>query len=293
MRYSRPTDDTKVYRYTKTTSLLQTFLVLLRARLLVRRVHRLVHLELHGELALPLGRSAEVSDVPEHVPQRHVRLQNDVGAVRRRVGHQTLALGYGGQHGRLKLVRSHHLHLHYRLQNNGVRVHVALLEGALGSELEGNVGRVHLVRLAVVHHDARVHHLATAEQPLPAALAEPALDGGDVVRGDVVANQLVDELDVQVAVHLLADGLQVPDDLAVLAGSAGLALVRVREVHPRSHGLAVVHNGRPRLNGEVVLPLHALDVDPQVELPHAAQNGLLALLVHGYAERRVLALEPV
>jgi hypothetical protein len=42
----------------------------------------------------------------------------------------------------------------------------------------------------------------------------------------------------------------------------------------------------------LVLALHALDVDVEVQLAHAADDGLAALCVVAHAERGVFALEP-
>ena len=87
--------------------------------------------------------------------------------------------------------------------------------------------------------------------------------------------------------------LDVARHLAVLAGAAGLLLVRVAELRVQSDRLAVgdLRLARDHLAG--VLALHALDVDLEVQLAHAADDGLGRLLVAVDAEGRVLLGEAV
>lgn len=55
------------------------------------------------------------------------------------------------------------------------------------------------------------------------------------------------------------------------------------------------HALRPfdRVSAHLVFPLHALHVDVQVELAHAADDGLPTLSIHAHLEGGVLLGEPV
>ena len=91
----------------------------------------------------------------------------------------------------------------------------------------------------------------------------------------------------------LGQGLEPADDPGVLAGAAGLLLVGVVELHGLADGLAVGDLGHARLDLGLVLALHALDVDVEVELAHALDDGLVGLRVDVGPEGRVFLGEPV
>ncbi len=136
------------------------------------------------------------------------------------------------------------------------------------------------------------------------------LTGRDVVGRDVPAHDLVDALGVLARLLVHLHRLDEANDARVLAGTAELFLVRVEEVRALGDRLA---EGDARLAGralDVVLALHALYIDLEVELAHAGDDGLgrcvsrqraaehdstdlLALPVDVDAERRILFLETV
>ena len=170
----------------------------------------------------------------------------------------------------------------------GLAARIDLAEGAARGRLEGVVRRVDRVGLAVVDHDPQADHREPDQPPLGEHGAEALLDRGDELGRDRAAAHLVHELEVLVA---LGQGLDVAGHAAVLAGAAGLLLVRVVELGALRDRLAVGHLRRARLDLAAVLALHALDVDVEVQLAHAGDDGLAALGIHAGAERRVLAHE--
>ena len=115
---------------------------------------------------------------------------------------------------------------------------------------------------------------------------EALLHRRDVLRGNRPAADLVEELELAGLVRL-----QVTCDAAVLPRTAGLLLVGVVELDSLADGLAESHLRLSGLYLGLVLALHALDVDLQVQFAHAGDDGLTRLLVDARAERRVLLAE--
>jgi hypothetical protein len=87
--------------------------------------------------------------------------------------------------------------------------------------------------------------------------------------------------------------LDVAGHLAVLARAAGLLAVGVAVLAALDDGLAVLDLRAARNDHAVVLALHALDVDFEVKLAHAADDGLGRFLVAVHAEGGVFLGEAV
>ena len=111
------------------------------------------------------------------------------------------------------------LDLHDRLEDGRVGLGDGVLDGHRAGDLEGHLGRVHLVERAVVERRLDVHHGHVGVGAALERLADARVHGLDVLARDGAADDLVDEL---VAVALLV-GLQLDDRVAVLAAAAGLA----------------------------------------------------------------------
>src|SRR5262249_31640242 len=129
------------------------------------------------------------------------------------------------------------------------------------------------------------------ERPLLDGLAEALVARRDVLTRDRAADDLVDELVVPHGVG--RERLEVAADFRVLTGAAGLLLMRIGDLRAAGDRLAIRDL---RLAGDdfaVVLALHALDVNVEVKLAHAADDGLLRLLILVHAEGRVLLREAV
>src|SRR5665647_179825 len=141
---------------------------------------------------------------------------------------------------------------------------------------------------AVVEGDPDAGDRDAAERALPQGRPESLLAGGDEFAGDAAAADLVGELE-----DALGQGFEPADDPGVLAGAAGLLLVRVVEVDGLADGLAIGDLGHAGPDLGPVFALHALDVDVEVELAHALDDGLVRFRIDVGPEGRVLLGEPV
>ena len=173
----------------------------------------------------------------------------------------------------------------------GARVGVGLAEAHDRGRLERHFGRVDRVRSAVVDRAADAHDREADQGALAHALLEALVARRDELARDGAAGDVVDELVGLDRVR--RERLDVAHDLGVLAGATGLLLVRVVDLGAPGDRLAVRDLRLARDDLAVVLALHALHVDVEVELAHAADDGLLRLLVLVHAERRVFLREAV
>ncbi len=131
----------------------------------------------------------------------------------------------------------------------------------------------------IAGEDARLHRLLDAE-----------VDCGDVLARDLAADDLVDEL---VAVPRRR-GLEVDDDVPVLAAAAGLADEAALDLLRGPAGRLAVGDLRAadvRVDRE--LAQQPVDDDLQVQLAHPGDERLPRLLVGAHAEGRILLGEPL
>src|SRR5215212_5776452 len=183
-----------------------------------RRRNLLVAVELHRVARAPLRVGAQVGRVAEHLRQR------DAGPDRERVAARLLALDPPAatrevaDHVAQELLRGDHLDRHDRLEQDGLRALGRLLEGERPRDLEGDLRRVGLVVLAVGDGDAHVDHGVAGLDAGLERLLDPLLNGGDELRGDRAALDLVDEVEA-----LPGRRFEIDVDNAVLARAAGLA----------------------------------------------------------------------
>mmetsp|Transcript_54462 Transcript_54462/g.145292 ORF Transcript_54462/g.145292 Transcript_54462/m.145292 type:complete len:323 (+) Transcript_54462:482-1450(+) len=155
--------------------------------------------------------------------------------------------------------------------------------------------RIHLVRCTVLENHTRVDHRVACQQPLQCGFLKTLFNGWDVVWRNLIPSKLAHEFDAFTCAisFLLRDGFHVSDDLAVLATTTRLLLVRVVVGNLRRDGFAIVDLRSTRLQRHVELTPHAFAVDIQVQLSHARDDRLLRLLVRAHSERGILALEPL
>ena len=114
---------------------------------------------------------------------------------------------------------------------------------------------------------------------------DAGVDRGDVLLGDDAAGDLVDEL-----VAAAGTGrLQIEDDVAVLAAAAGLADVAGLDLLDGVlDGLPVGDLGLADVGVDLELAQHPVDEHLEVQLAHAADDGLAGLLVGVHLEGGVL-----
>ena len=126
----------------------------------------------------------------------------------------------------------------------------------------------------VVDTDDRVAGL----RALLRALVEGLLNGWNVLVGDVLTLGLIDELAGKVWFLTLLGflWLNVADNTSKLARTTRLLLVKEVESLFRTDSLAVVYGWVSNNQIDVVLSLHSLTVNEEMELSHARDNDLLA-----------------
>lgn len=254
----------------------------------VRRSGRVVA-KLHAELALALRGGAQLRAEAKHGVEAAVADEGKVLAANLRVVDGGVALVHEHEDVALELVGRGNGRLHQRLEDLAARLGEGLAEGHLGGQVEGVVGGIGDVGLAVVDDHLGADDAVAQQGALFARELEALGAGGQELVGDVPA----DDLALVVVLLGLVVGLDVAGHAGKVAGAAALALEQVVEVGAAGDGLAVGDAGLARDALRLVLALQALDVDLEMQLAHAGDDGLFALGVDVDAEGRVLALESV
>ncbi|GKT65088.1 hypothetical protein ColTof4_07476 [Colletotrichum tofieldiae] len=164
-----------------------------------------------------------------------------------------------------------------------------LAEGHLRGQVEGEIGGIRDVGGTVVDDHLGADDLVAQERALVGGLLEALGAGGDVLVGDGAA----DDLGLEGVLLRVLKGLDPAGDAGVVTGTATLSAEEEVVVGLAGDGLAVGDAGLAGLAVDLVLAAQALDVDLEVELAHARDDGLLGLLVDVQAEGGVLSLEAV
>ena len=136
---------------------------------------------------------------------------------------------------------------------------------------------------AVEELGLEVDHWVTREDAGVHRFLDALLHRRNVFAGDRSADHRV--LEVEALARIGADA---QPDVSVLAAAAGLADVLSFRLDFLGDGLPVGDLGLADVGLDLVLAPHAVDDDVEVELAHAADDGLAGLLVGAHAERRVL-----
>lgn len=150
--------------------------------------------------------------------------------------------------------------------------------------------------LPISQHVLNTNHWVPGLRPFLSDFMERLLYGRDVFIGYVLTFSLVYELASQIrvfTVEVLRRRLYVPDYLSELASTTRLLLVQVVESGFVEDGLSVVDSGVAYLEVDVVLSLHALAVDEQVQLSHAGNDDFFVFGVLLDDEGWVFTLESV
>src|SRR2546430_5022686 len=246
--------------------------------------HFLIVAELHAVYRAALAHRAQRGRVAEHLGQGHARRDDmRVGALRhaadfpasRREVADDVAHVVGGRHD---------LHVHDRLEQDGVRLTGGLFHRHGPRDLERHFARVYVVVRPVHQLDYHVHHRIAGEHAVLERFLDALLDRADVLPRDHAAHDVVLEHEARPRLARR----HVDDHVPVLAAAAGLAdELALYVLDALAHRLAVGHLGPAHVGIDLELALHALDQDFQVQLTHPGDNGLGGLGVRMHAERGV------
>lgn len=245
--------------------------------------------KLHGELSLALRGGAELGAEAEHGVEGAVAGEGEVLGADVGVVDGGVALVHEHEDAALELIGGGDGGLHEGLEDLAARLLEGLAEGHLRGEVEGVVGRVGDVGRAVVDDHLGANDVVAQEGALVGRGLEALGAGREELVGDVAA----DDLALVVVLAGLLVGLDPARDAGEVAGTAALALEQEVKVGAVGDGLAV---GDAGLTGDavgLVLAAETLDVDLEVQLAHARDDGLLALGIDVDSEGRILAGEAV
>src|SRR5215210_7926260 len=180
--------------------------------------HLLVGVELHRVGSATLGARPQVGSVSEHVTEGHLALDDLARTALLDALDPAPPAGDVADDVAHVVVGRHHLDGHDGLEEHGVGQAGGLLDGEGAGDLERHLRRVHVVVGAVDQRGPDVDHRVPGQHAALQRLLDAGVDGGDVLLGDDAADDLVDELVAAAG----ARGLDVEDDVAVLAPTAGL-----------------------------------------------------------------------
>ena len=132
--------------------------------------------------------------------------------------------------------------------------------------------------LTISQHVVDTYDRVAGLRALLRALVEGLLNGWNVLVGDVLTLGLIDELAGKVWFLTLIGflWLNVADNTGKLARTTRLLLVKEVESLFRTDSLAVVYGWVSNNQIDVVLSLHSLTVNEEMELSHARDDDLLA-----------------
>ncbi len=172
--------------------------------------------------------------------------------------------------------------------NDGFGAQIGVPKGAAGSRLKGHVRGIHGVRCAVIDHDFHAGNRKLQLGPFGHTLPEALFARGNILRGNGAAEYLVFKNK-----FCVADRFDIAGNASELSGAAGLLFMRVVEIGPLRNGFTVSYPGIACGHFRVVFALHPLDIDVQMQLAHAFNDGLVGFRIHMGLERRVLLGEAV
>src|SRR6185369_7173580 len=245
-----------------------------------------IRIELHAVVRPALSPAAQIPHVAEHLRQRDKSLDHPgPGALLHGLNMAAAAVQVADDFAHV-LVGRPDLDGHDRLEQRGVRLGGRLLERHRAGDLEGELGRVDLVVGAVDQRHLDIDHRVAGQHAELVFFQSSGDHRGDVLPGDPASGYLVLEL---VPAAVAAGGLEVDEHATVLAGAAGLLLVRVLDLlHLAPDRLAVGDLRAADVRLDLELAAHPVDQHLQVQFAHAGDDRLAGLLVGPDLEGRVL-----
>src|SRR5919108_138618 len=232
--------------------------------------HFLVARKVHRIFGSDLGGRTHGSGVAEHLRQRHDCLDHlrpgamlhpfDPSAARAQITHDRPR----------EIFWCYHFHRHHRLQQHRTGLASRLLERHRTGDLKRHFVRVHFVVTAIVEFDFHIHHGIAREHSAFERLLNPLIHRLDVFLGNNTADDLVHKL-VTLAGLLRFD----PNlDVTVLATAASLTDIFALRFGLFADGFAIRNLRLADVGLNLILAHHAVNDDFQMQLAHAADDGL-------------------
>src|SRR5476651_834803 len=181
------------------------------------------------------------------------------------------------------VVRCHHLDLHDRLEQLALRFRQAFAERRAGGDFERENARVDVMVVAVGQRDLEVDHREAGEHAGLTRRFEALFDARNEFLGHRTANDLVLERVATAGRERLEREL----DARELGRTTRLLLVGVVDVGLAAERLAIGNLRSADIGVDLVGTAQDVDLDLEMELAHALDDGLSRLLVGRDAERRV------
>src|SRR6202453_5216984 len=250
-----------------------------------------IRIELHAVIRPALRPAAQIPHVAEHLRQRDKCLDcPGPGSFLHGLDLATAAAQVADDLTHVVLGRPD-LDGHDRLEQHGIRLAGGLLERHRTGDLEGELGRVHLVVSTVGQRHLHVDHRGAGQDAELGGLLAARVHRGNVLPGDTAAGHLVLEL---VPAAVAAGGLEVDQHPGVLARAAGLLLVRVLDLLDLAPDRLAVSDLRAAdVRLDLELAAHPVDQHLEVEFTHPGDDRLAGFLVGPDLEGRVLFGEPL
>src|ERR1700712_905015 len=244
----------------------------------------------HHRVARPAGGlGPQVADVTEHLRQRDQSGHDaGAGALVHALDLATAGVQVADDVAHV-LFRGDDLDPHQWLEQNRVGQSRRFLHRDGAGDLERHFRRVDVVVCTVDKGQLDPEHREAGQNAVLQRVLRTGVHRRDVLPRDTAPGDGVDEL-VRFSLGLgQVERLDRDLDLGVLPGSTGLLLVHVGVLLDRAaDGLAVGHLRLADVRLDVELTAHAVDQDVQVQLAHAADDGLAGVVVLVDLERRVL-----
>src|SRR5450830_604190 len=239
-----------------------------------------VVIELHSESGAPLRHGTQRVDVTEHVGKRLHRV-DDVG-----VAAHVLALNMAAPRveiandGASVFRHRHDLDLHDRLEQHRAALLQRLAQGAARADFERQRRRIDVVIAAVDQRHLEIDHREAGEQAGTEHRFETLLDAGDEFLRHRAADNFVLEYKTATRRQRFADDL----DLGELPSTAGLLLVLVIDRYRPRDLLAISDLRRADIGIDLVGAPEDVDLDVEMQLAHATDDGLTRLRIGVDAE---------
>src|SRR5216683_613566 len=239
--------------------------------------------ELHRVGGTAAGHSAQLSDVAEHLRQRHVRDDGNVGAALQLIQDRAAAAIDVADHIAQVVARRHRFDLHDRLQQDGSGLANGFAEAGLGGDFEGERVGIDVVETTVYQRRTEIHRRIVGKHPVYFLNLQALLDRRHELPGYRPADRFIDELESRAAFQRLEND----PHFGELAGTAGLLLVDVLFGQLLGEGLAIRDLRLAHGAFHAEFRAHAVQRDFQMQFAHAAQDGLTRFAVGFQVQRGI------